>query len=174
MITRRLFLSAACAAPLLSLPACDGKTASRFASLAEAQAALDRLQTGGARQAGPISVHQMLVHCRQSLDYGLAGFPALKPDWFRASIGPAAAQAFLWQGRMYHDLADPIPGAPEIAAEGDLPAAFAAIRESIAAFETAVKTGRPLQPHFAYGDVAPADYARLQAFHIAQHVDAVT
>jgi hypothetical protein len=173
MITRRQILSVACAAPLLTLSACDGRD-TRFASLAEAQAALDRLQAGGARQAGPITVYQMLVHCTQSLAYGLSGFPELKPGWFRATLGPMAAQVFLWQGRMYHDLADPIPGAPAIPSDGDMAAAFAGIRGAIAAFETAVRTGTTLAPHFAYGDVIPADYARLQAYHIAQHIAAVT
>ena len=174
MITRRQILSAACTAPLLALPACGKTAAFRLASLAEAQAALDRLQAGGGRQAGPITVHQMLVHCTQSLAYGLSGFPALKPGWFRATLGPLAAQAFLWQGRLYHDLAEPIPGAPAIPPDGDMAAAFAGIRSAIAAFEDAVRGGQALAPHFAYGAVAPADYARLQAFHIAQHIAAVT
>lgn len=173
MITRRQILSVACTAPLLMLPACDDNTTLRFASLAEAQAALDRLQTGGARQAGPVTVYQMLVHCTQSLAYGLSGFPELKPDWFRATVGPVAAQAFLWQGRMYHNLADPIPGAPAIPPDGDMAVAFAGIRGAIAAFEDAARRGAILAPHFAYGDVAPPDYVRLQAFHIAQHISAV-
>ncbi len=147
----------------------------RFASLEEARQALLRWQQGGGSNsnppAGPVSLHQMLHHCAQSLEYGLSGFPELKPAWFRASIGPAAAQVFLWRGKLSHDLADPIPGAPALAAQGDMAAAFARVFAAIDAFSLAVRNNTALMPHFAYGDVAPADYARLQAFHIAQHME---
>lgn len=173
MLTRRRLLQTA--VPVLLLGACGGKENQivRYASLSEAQAGLDRLQAGGSRSAGPISVHQMLIHCAQSLEYALAGFPELKPRWFRATMGPAAAQVFLWRGQLSHDIAEPIPGAPPIPSDGDMSAAFGRIRMAIAAFGDAVRDGKTLQPHFAYGEVAPSDYARLQAFHIAEHMQAV-
>lgn len=172
MINRRGFTAGFLTLPwLLASNTASAAGTIRFASLAEARAALTRWQQGGNRQAGPVTLHQMLHHCAQSLEYGLNGFPELKPAWFRASIGPLAAQVFLWRGQLSHDLADPIPGAPAIPTSGDMAAAFARLFAGFDAFEAAVSRNAPLMPHFAYGAVAPVDYARLQAFHIAQHME---
>lgn len=173
MINRRVMTKGLLSLPLLLAAAPATAAELRFASLAEARTALSQWQQGGNRQAGPVTLHQLLHHCAQSLEYGLSGFPELKPAWFRSSVGPAAARVFLWRGKLSHDLADPIPGAPAIPQNGDMAAAFTRLYAGIDAFETAVKSGATLMPHFAYGDVAPADYARLQAFHIAQHMDAL-
>lgn len=175
MPTRRTFLAIAATLPVLATAGQGSASAAsiRFRSLADARPALDRLQANGSRSAGPITVHQMLHHCAQSLEYGLSGFPELKSAWFRATIGPAAAQVFLWRGALSHDLAEPIPAAPPLPAAGDMAAAFGRLHAAIAAFEAAVAANVQLAPHFAYGVVPPADYARLQAFHIAQHLEAV-
>jgi len=174
MINRRVMAKGLLTLPLL-LAAMPARAAElRFASLAEARAALGNWQQGGGNpQAGPVTLHQLLHHCAQSLEYGLSGFPELKPAWFRSTVGPLAAQVFLRRGKLSHDLADPIPGAPAIPNNGDMAAAFARLYVGIDAFELAVKSGTILMPHFAYGNVAPADYARLQAFHIAQHMEAL-
>lgn len=148
-----------------------------LADLPAARRALEELQRQDHGKsnpmAGPVSLHQALHHSAQSLEYGLAGFPKLKPAWFRASIGPLAARVFLARGRLKHGLNAPIPGAPAIPRDGDMAAAFARLFAAIDAFEQAVRNHAVLQPHFAYGDVAPADYARLQAYHIAEHLDAL-
>ncbi len=147
----------------------------RLADLPAARRALEELQRqgNGNPMAGPVSLHQALHHSAQSLEYGLAGFPQMKPSWFRASIGPLAARGFLARGRLKHGLDAPIPGAAAIPRDGDMPAAFARLYAAIDAFEQAVRSNTALQPHFAYGAVAPADYARLQAYHIAEHLDAL-
>ncbi|WP_428246070.1 DUF1569 domain-containing protein [Ferrovibrio sp.] len=148
-----------------------------LADLPAARRALEELQGQGSGNAnpmaGPVSLHQALHHSAQSLEYGLAGFPQMKPAWFRASIGPLAARVFLARGRLKHGLDAPIPGAPEIPRDGDMPTAFIRLYAAIDAFEQAVRSNAVLKPHFAYGDVAPADYARLQAHHIAEHLDAL-
>ncbi|MBP6819159.1 MAG: DUF1569 domain-containing protein [Ferrovibrio sp.] len=146
-----------------------------LADLPAARRALEELRSRGSSNpmAGPVSLHQALHHCAQSLEYGLHGFPQLKPAWFRASIGPLAARVFLARGRLKHGLDAPIPGAPEIPREGDMAAAYTRLFAAIDAFEAAVQNRAALQPHFAYGDVAPAEYARLQAYHIAEHLNAL-
>lgn len=146
-----------------------------LADLPAARRALEKLQSQGSGNpmAGPVSLHQALHHCAQSLEYGLHGFPQLKPAWFRASIGPLAARVFLARGRLKHGLDTAIPGAPEIPHEGDMAAAYTRLFTAIDAFEAAVQSRAALKPHFAYGDVAPADYARLQAYHIAEHLNAL-
>lgn len=143
--------------------------------LPAARRALEELRNQGSHNpmAGPVSLHQVLHHCAQSLEYGLRGFPQLKPAWFRASIGPLAARVFLARGRLKHGLDAPIPGAPEIPREGDIAAAYTRLFAAIDSFEQAVLGKTALQPHFAYGTVAPADYARLQAYHIAEHLNAL-
>lgn len=145
----------------------------KIGSLDDIVPVLDHLS--GLRGAAPegMNLYQTLVHCAQSLEYGIAGFPELKPRWFRASLGPLAASVFLYRGAMRHDLHAPIPKAPAIESEGDPAAAIIRLRNSIDRFRLAVRNGSPLPPHFAYGAVAPAEYGRLQALHIADHLKTI-
>ena len=63
----------------------------RFASLADARAELARL----ARGQTPISPRswswvQTVVHCAQSIEYSMTGFPQMKPALFQRTVGSAA------------------------------------------------------------------------------------
>jgi hypothetical protein len=67
---------------------------------------------------------------------------------------------------MNHDLAEPIPGAPDIAQGQPLPAAVDHAITALQAFEQ--YTG-VLAPHFAYGDLDKANYTRAHLMHFANH-----
>lgn len=166
---RRQFLQYGSATALgLALPVHAAEL--QFTSLAAASAALAQLKAAPAlRNQGGMSPFRTLQHCAQSIEYSLHGYPLLKPAAFRATLGPLAARFFLLRGKMRHDVSEPIPGALAISETGDLGQAFARLERAIAAFQAAVSTGQALQPHFAYGDVDASDYARLHAFHLAEH-----
>lgn len=144
----------------------------RLASLADAAAALRRLRAApGLAVKAPPSLHQVLVHCAQSIDCSRTGYPQMKPAWVRATIGRVVVRRFLRRGSMRHNLTAPVPGAPAIPAEGDLPAAWERLLAAIDAFS---RHEGPLAPHFLFGDLDKASYDRVHAMHIAHHLTAVT
>lgn len=153
----------------IGAPALAGEL--RLADLPAARTAIRQLQARSALQSSAgMSPYRTLVHCAQSIEYSLSGYPQLKPRWFRASLGRSAAQYFLWRGAMQHDLDAPLPGAPVIAANGSLREAFARLHRALDAFELAAAQGRPLAEHFAYGPLPADQYARLHAYHLAEHL----
>jgi hypothetical protein len=145
----------------------------RFASLAQAQQALQRLRAGAASAlpspaAGP-SLYQVLVHCAQSIEYSLTGYPVMKPALLRATIGPLVLRLFLMRGAMRHNLAAPVPGAPALSEQGELAAAWERLA---AAMERFLAHTGPLCAHFLYGSLSKAQYERVHAMHLADHLSA--
>ena len=61
--------------------------------------------------SGPWSLHQIMEHCRQSVEYSLDGFPTLKPAIVRRTVGGWAGRRFLRRGHLGHRTDAAIPGA---------------------------------------------------------------
>ena len=99
------------------------------------------------------------------------GFPQPKGELFQSTVGAAAFGFFKWRGRMSHGLAEPIPGAPAIAANTDWKPGALRLRNAIARFES---HNGVLKPHFAYGALSKADYALAHSMHIANHQDEIS
>lgn len=135
------------------------------ATLAEAQAAVQALGSGW-RCTGQWTLAQVLEHAAQSVDCSMRGFPQPKPAWFRASVGRGAFAMFQRRGRMSHDLAAAIPGAPAVPRDIALPHAVAHLLQSLREFEA---WSGPLQPHFAYGALNKAAYTQAHLMHLADH-----
>ena len=112
---------------------------------------------------------QTLVHCAQSIEYSLQGFPLPKSALFQNTLGAAAFKVFTLRGRMSHNLAEPIPGAPALDANASAEGALARLRQAVQDF--GAHTG-PLQPHFAYGALSRAQYEQAHAMHLANHLSA--
>ena len=141
-----------------------------LASLNEALRELDRLKSPQALPpATAWSWPQTLAHCAQSIEFSMTGFPAPKPRLFQLSAGAAAFSVFSWRGRMSHDLAEPIPGAPSLATSADDAVAIARLRQAVQAFQA---WQGPLRPHFAYGNLSKSDFERAHAMHLANHFSA--
>jgi hypothetical protein len=154
---------AACGDAALAMPAFD--------SMPSALKTLQSLKGSAARSTGAWDLAQVLHHAAQSVEYSIGGFPAPKPAWFRASVGPMAFAVFSARGRMSHDLAEPIPGAPAILPGQPLDAAVARVVAALQAFDA--HTG-PLAPHFAYGALDKPAYTRAHLMHLANHWQEVT
>ena len=175
--SRRSFLASTAAAVgvlAVSTSACQKAHASDrqlvFASLKEAQREIDRLSKAAAlRSSTQWSWPQTLTHCAQSIEYSLTGFPNPKSALFHNTAGTLAFQFFYWRGRMSHDLAEPIPGAPALDTSNDAALAMARLQTAIAEFH---KRTLPLQPHFAYGELNKPAYEHAHAIHIANHLSA--
>jgi spermidine/putrescine-binding protein len=155
-----------------STSACQKASASDrqlvFTSFSDAQRELDRLsKTAALASTAQWSWAQTLTHCAQSIEFSLIGFPNPKSALFQNTAGAVAFQVFSWRGRMSHDLAEPIPGAPTLDTSNDPALALARLQKSMADFR---KHAEPLQPHFAYGTLNKPSYERAHAMHLANHL----
>ena len=141
-----------------------------FSSLAAAEEELARLAQAKALASDATwNWAQTLVHCAQSIEYSMSGFPQSESKLFQRTVGSAAFGVFSWRGRMTHDLADPIPGAPSLQANVEPTRALERLRSSILSFQ---RWSGPLQPHFAYGDLDKKAYELAHAMHLANHLSA--
>lgn len=113
------------------------------------------------------SLGATLVHCAQSIEFSMFGFPQAKPAWFQQTLGAGAYQVFAWRGRMTHDLAEPIPGAPAIPDATPTSQALARLQQAATAFQA---WQGALMPHFAYGALDKTAYEQAHAMHIANHL----
>jgi hypothetical protein len=143
----------------------------KLSTLAEAAREIKKIHDAASPSStGDWTVFQALEHCAESIRYSMTGFPAMKPPFVRVTVGRLVSGFFLWRGAMSHDLAAPVPGAPGIEAKGDVKGAAADLLAVIEDFNTFDK---PLAPHFLYGDRSKADYDKLHAMHIANHLDVI-
>ncbi len=144
-----------------------------FGSLGDAMREVERLGSASVSALAPATAwnwSQTLEHCAQSIEFSLQGFPAPKSALFQDTLGSAALGVFFLRGRMSHNLAEPIPGAPALdAPRPDASAALARLRKAVQDFAT---HAGPLHPHFAYGALSRAQYEQAHAMHLANHVSA--
>ena len=138
----------------------------RFASIDAALKTLEQLKAQAARMNGAWDMAHVLHHVAQSIEFSISGFPEPKPAWFRATVGSYAFALFNARGQMTHNLAEPIPGAPEIAQGQPL---APAIDHIVGALQTFERYDGALMPHFAYGALRKADYTRAHLMHLANH-----
>lgn len=139
----------------------------QFVSLDEALAELAQLAGSGE----PVSHTtwnwaKTLTHCAQSIEFSMTGFPESKSALFQNTVGAAAYNVFAWRGRMTHDLAEPIPGAPALDDATDIPTAETRLRAAIEQFR---QWQGEFKPHFAYGELSKAQYELAHAMHLANH-----
>ncbi len=141
-----------------------------FMSLNDALRELDRLAKAVVLKPGAVwTWPQTLIHCAQSIEYSMTGFPQAKSPIFQRTIGAAAFSVFSWRGRMTHDLAEPIPGAPSLDASVDAASAMARLQRAVHDFGSRKE---PLRPHFAYGELSKSEYEHAHAMHLANHFSA--
>ncbi|HEU4843030.1 MAG TPA: DUF1569 domain-containing protein [Burkholderiaceae bacterium] len=174
--TRRLVLKSGAAAACVAVAGCSGSHPQDrqlvFATLADALAELARLTQAVAFNPGATwTWSKTLLHCAQSIDYSMTGYPEAKSALFQHTAGAAAFSYFSSRGRMSHNLLEAIPGAATLDANAATAHALAALRTSIDNFQ---KFTGPLRPHFAYGALNRIEYEKAHAMHIANHLSAFT
>jgi hypothetical protein len=164
MLTRRSLILAAGAAPLV-LAGCSAAEVKTFPNIAAVLKTLESLRAQPLKSSGAWSLPQVLEHCAQSIEFSLNGFPQMKSGLFRSTAGAAAFTVFSARGAMSHPLAEPIPGAPALAATKLEPA----LVRAIAAFKAFEAHSGKLHPHFAYGELTKAEYTNAHLMHLANH-----
>ncbi|RYG46132.1 DUF1569 domain-containing protein [archaeon] len=146
-----------------------------FTSMPEAMREVERLaaasvHTQALKSGTDWNWAEVLEHCAQSIEFSLHGFPAPRSALFQNTLGSAAFHFFALRGRMSHNLAEPIPGAPALkGSAANASAMLARLRTAAQHFEN--HTG-PLYPHFAYGALSKAQYEQAHAMHLANHLSA--
>ena len=140
----------------------------RFGSMNTALQTLEQLKLQAPRMTGAWDLPHVLHHVAQSIEFSMTAFPQPKPAWFQATLGSYAFALFNARGQMTHSLAEPIPGAPDIA-EGQ--ALAPAVGHAIAALQAFDRHTGTLAPHFAYGALDKAAFTRAHLMHLANHWD---
>ncbi|MDF2178265.1 DUF1569 domain-containing protein [Aliiglaciecola sp. CAU 1673] len=138
-----------------------------FANLQEALVEFARLNGADRLSEQALwSWPKTLVHCAQSIEFSMIGYPQQKSALFQQTLGQAAFNLFSWRGRMQHDLAEAIPGAPDIETMPDIKQAQDRLRSAIEQFSS---YRGELQPHFAFGALSFEEYEQAHAMHLANH-----
>ncbi|MCY7294966.1 DUF1569 domain-containing protein [Alteromonas sp. a30] len=135
-----------------------------------ALAKLERLLASKLSKAGEWSLAQMFTHLAQSVEYSMTGYPHHKSALFKGSIGQLAFSAFHTKGKMTHNLAEEIPGAPLLSVSespSDIYTAAQRFKASLLAFQ---QFEAPLHEHFAYGPLTKVQYEAAHVMHFNNHL----
>ncbi len=128
---------------------------------------LERLSSGPITKSGTWNPYQVFNHCAQSVEFSMTGFPESESALFQNTAGAMAFSIFSARGEMSHNLAEVIPGAPELAEEGDNQLALERLITAVTSFDA---YDGPLKPHFAFGNLSKSDYALAHMLHINNHL----
>ncbi|WP_338024883.1 DUF1569 domain-containing protein [Alteromonas antoniana] len=134
-----------------------------------ALAALDNLADNVIGIEGEWNLPQVLVHCAQSIEYSLTGYPEHHSDAFKQTAGTVAFAAFSAKGRMHHGLNEAIPGAPEIEVTTRIEPAISRLASAFINFQ---QYAGELQEHFAYGALTKSEYEKAHVMHFYNHLEA--
>jgi hypothetical protein len=172
---RRWLRHAAAGAGLLLVAGGGGATwlagapppVARFPDVAAALEWLAKISHQPARSLTAWPLPQVLEHAAQSVEFSLRGYPELRSELFRASLGPLAFRAFARRGASWHDTTEPIPGAPPLSADNPITSAHR-LAQALMRFE-ATPAEHDFAPHFAYGALDKDGYRRAHLMHLAEH-----
>jgi hypothetical protein len=128
---------------------------------------LTRLENNSVITTGQWNLAQIYTHLAQSVEFSMSGYPQSKSWLFQNTLGSTAFLAFSTKGSMNHGLAEAIPGAPDLPAQGDPAQALLRLRYSFQAF---AQFEGALQPHFAYGELSKAEYEQAHVMHLNNHL----
>lgn len=149
----------------------NAKRILNFSNLDDALKELEKIEKAQNLQiSGEWSLYKNLMHCSQSIEFSMLGYPENKSVLFQKTIGKLVFNKFESQGFMRHNRNEPIPKAPEILESKELTKAIEKLRNTIKEFNSF--SGK-LYPHFAYGELSKNQYQKAHAFHLADHFAAM-
>ena len=131
------------------------------------QKRLQDLNLNRTKVVGEWNMSEVFNHLAQSIEYSMTGYPEHKSDNFKKFLGSHAFAVFSYRGRMAHNLAEAIPGAPVLDANDPL---LALSRLLTALNDFRVYNGE-LKPHFAYGELSHQQYTWAHVMHVYNHLE---
>ncbi|CAD5263613.1 Twin-arginine translocation pathway signal [Alteromonas sp. 38] len=145
----------------------DGKSSSKALSIDASIQTLDKVIKQDVLTLGDWDLYKILIHCAQSVEFSMLGYPEHKSDLFKNTVGKMAFSVFSARQEMTHGLSEAIPGAPSIEERGDINSAYTRFRAAMVKFRH--YTG-PLAEHFAYGNLNKQEYEKAHAMHFYNHL----
>ena len=143
-----------------------------FKSLDECMAELENIRSAkDLHLESKWSLYQNLVHCSQSIEFSIAGYPQNKPEILQKTLGSMVFHQFEKQGYMRHNRNEPIPGAAPIEIEGRVEQAVDRLSKAVNDFENC---DQELMPHYAYGKLSKKEYVKAHCMHMADHFAMMT
>ncbi|MBM9501200.1 DUF1569 domain-containing protein [Leptospira sp. 201903071] len=143
-----------------------------FDSLSETLKYIDTLEKSNSISGyGNWDAGRVFLHCAQSIDYSIQGYPENKSALFQNTIGKLVFLKFSFSKKMSHDLEAPIPGANEIQSNTDWKKSLGVLKNTILKFQS---YSGEFKPHFAYGNLSKEEYDQAHAMHIANHCSFLT
>lgn len=124
----------------------------------------------GIKISGTWSLGKILVHCAQSIEYSITGYPDNKPAFIRKTIGKIILNKFMGQGYMSHGTNEPVAGAPEISNTVSDKEGFARLRKAIADFQN---FKGETKIHLMFDAMSKEEYDKYHSMHIANHLSMV-
>ena len=128
---------------------------------------LSQLMEQNSTTTGEWNLYQIFIHCAQSVEYSMSGYPEHKSDFFKNTLGKTAFSLFSSKKKMTHALNEVIPGAPSFPMEENISAAFARFKQSLIDFKNYEGI---LAPHFAYGQLSKLQYEAAHVMHFNNHL----
>lgn len=128
---------------------------------------IDELISSSIVSTGVWDPYSIFMHCAQSVDYSIDGYPHHKSSLFQNTVGKLAFSAFANKRKMSHKLDEAIPGAPLITPHKDVNFALSALKAAYLRFD---KHQGPFQKHFAYGQLSKQQYELAHAMHFINHL----
>lgn len=132
---------------------------------------LTALSSENLMSIGEWNPQQIFSHCAQSIEYSMSAFPAHKSSFFKGTLGKLAFSAFSQQGRMTHNLSEPIPGSPSLSLNIDVQIGLNRLIKSLMAFDAYQGV---IAPHFAYGELTKKEYELAHLMHLYNHLQEIT
>ncbi|QIR14108.1 DUF1569 domain-containing protein [Shewanella aestuarii] len=131
---------------------------------------LNQLMTSSLQTTGAWDLAEIFNHCAQSIEYSMLGYPQLKSPVFQNTIGRIAFASFEAKGKMTHDLAEAIPGAPMLLKAQNSQQAYQRLQQALSAFNA---YQGELAPQFAYGYLTKQQYEAAHVMHINNHLSEI-
>jgi len=128
---------------------------------------LDYLSNKKLMQTGQWQLNKIFLHCAQSIEYSMIGFPEHKSSFFKSTVGALAFSIFSARGEMTHGLSEDIPSAAPLSKNLDTMAALDYLKTSLTNFANYKGS---LAPHFAYGELNKHEYEVAHVMHLYNHL----
>ena len=128
---------------------------------------LEKLSGKSIFSIGEWDPQQIFMHCAQSIEYSIYGFPEHKSEVFKNTLGQFAFKLFSSKGKMLHGLNEPIPGAASILPGKDIEKSLNYLKNMLLQFK---QYKGELAPHFAYGVLSKDEYEAAHVMHIYEHL----